>query len=707
LVWPLPGLAGPIRVGGHADDEAWQAIAPLPVTVYLPTYGSAPTERTEARVAYDEDALYVMIDAWEAHPGGVRASTMIRDDDGPGDFLNVLLDTFGDRQNAINFSTTPGGQRNDWSVSNDAGAPGDLSPAWNGVWDLATGRDAHGWHAEFRIPFSTLRFTARDGRVEFGFGVNRLTSHANERVTFPAVEPSSALALWKPSNLQRVSVEGIRTVRSMRVTPYAVAGLEGARTPDPVTGAWTRDDEFELGGDLKMAVTPNVNLDLTANTDFAEAEVDDQRVNLTRFALLFPERRSFFIERAGVFAMKTGGSDLLFHSRRVGLALSGEPVRLLGGARVVGRIAGWDIGFFDAQMGTTATAGSENLAVLRLRRSVLNPRSWLGAMATSRLGPDSSQLALGADGELNLGGDDYLTFAVAMLAGDVATGPDSGVAPRGALKMLVERRRNRGAWYRAAVMTTGSRYSPALGYVERADAIRPLAELGYGTVVSAAGHVVRTSVSSALVYRNAAGEFDAASTNAAVTLELPTGGVAGLTATRQDDDLLQPFTPTPGTSVPAGRYTAGYLQLSFTPPNGPRAVLGATLRGGEYYDGTLYSALITPEWRASAHLRVAADLELSRLDFPARGQREWPKVGRLRVFASASPKLSLIALLQGNSVNRVATANVRLRYNMAEGHDLWVVYGHQANLDRDHITPAAPGTARAGLLVKYTRSFGT
>ena len=231
-VLPLPRLSGPIQVDGSAADDTWQSIPTLPLAVYLPNYGSPPSERTEVRVAYDDDALYVMVDAWEAHPGGVRASSMIRDDDSPGDFVNVLLDTFGDRQNAVTFSTTPGGQRNDWSISNDAQNGAALSPAWNGVWDLATRRDDEGWHAEYRIPFSTLRFTARDGRVEFGLSVNRLTAHSNERVTFPAIEPSNPLALWKPSNLQRVSVEGIQVVRSVRVTPYAVAGLEGSRTPD-------------------------------------------------------------------------------------------------------------------------------------------------------------------------------------------------------------------------------------------------------------------------------------------------------------------------------------------------------------------------------------------------------------------------------------------------------------------------------------------
>jgi len=706
-VWPLTRLGGPIRVDGRSDDSAWQAVAPLPLTVYLPNYGSTPTERTVARIAYDDEALYIVIDAWEAHPGGVRASTMIRDDDAPGDFVNVMLDTFGDRQNAVGFTTTPGGNRNDWTISSDAQSEASLSVAWNGVWDLATRRDANGWHAEFRIPFSTLRFSPHDGRVEFGLSVNRLTAHANERVTFPAIEPSAPLAAFKPSRWQRVSVENIRTSRSVRVTPYIVAGLDGARAPDPALSPWSRDDVLEAGGDFKTALTPNLTLDLTANTDFAETEVDDQRVNLTRFPLLYPERRPFFVERSGTFEFHTRVTDLLFNSRRVGLTPSGDPVRLLGGARLVGQLRGWDIGVFDAQTGRTPSGTRENLAVLRVRRGVLNPRSWLGVMLTSRIATDSSQAAFGADGDVYLGGDDYITFALAALSGDVDAGPDRGVVPRGALRLLVQRRRNRGLWYSAGASTTGARYAPALGYVERGDVIRTSGELGYGRVVSRAGHVVRVSLAPSLVYRNAAGSFDGSTAAATVALELPGGGVWTVTATRQVDDLLLPFTPTPGTSVPAGRHTARFVEVALAAPTGPPVVVGGSVRAGDYYDGSLYSLLLSPEWRASAYLRVSGDLQLDRLDFPSRGEREWSTLARLRVLASASPQLSLSAVLQANSLAHIATANVRLRYNVREGQDLWVVYGHQANLDRDRMSPTAPGTARARVLVKYTRTFGT
>jgi hypothetical protein len=707
-VWPLPRLEGEIRVDGRSDDPAWQAVAPLPMTVYLPTYGAKPTERTEARVAYDSDAIYVVVDAWEAHPGGVRASSMIRDDDSPGDFLNVLLDTFGDRQNAVTFSTTPGGQRNDWSISNDAPNDASLSPAWNGVWDLAVRRGPDGWHAEFRIPFTTLRFTTRNGRAELGFSLNRLTAHSNERVTFPAIEPSAPLALWKPSRWQRVSIENITDDRSLRVMPYVMAGSEGSRAPDPVLSPWHRDQRFEAGGDLKTALSPNLTLDLTVNTDFAEAEVDDQRINLTRFPLFFPERRAFFVERAGTFEVKTGEVDLLFNSRRVGLTPDGDPVRLLGGTRLVGRVLDWDLGLLDVQTGRTPGGARENLGVLRARRALWNQRSWAGLMLTSRVTPDSGQLALGADGELYLGGDNYVGFALAALVGDAGVGPDDGVLPRGALRLLAERRRNRGMWYRGGVATTGARYAPALGYVERGDAIQPLAELGYGWVVSPAGHQLRASLASAFAYRNAAGEFDGSTASAILEFEPPSGALWTLTVTRQEDDLLEPFTPVPDASVPAGRYTAGFAELKLKPSTGPRAVLGGSVRAGEYYDGQLYSVVLSPEWRASAHLRISADVELDRLVFAARDERVWSPLARLKVLASASPRLSFSAVLQANGTADLATANLRLRYSVSEGHDLWVVYNHDQNLDRDRWWPDTriPGTARSGLLVKYTRSFG-
>lgn len=706
-VWNLPRLAGPIRIDGRSDDAAWQAIAPLAMTVHRPTHRAEPTERTIIRVAYDADALYVVIDALEAHPGGVRASSMIRDDDAPGDFVNIVLDTFGDEQNAVAFSTTPGGNRNDFTISNDAKSFASFSNAWNGVWELATRRQPTSWHAEFRIPFSTLRFSAKAGRVEFGMTINRLTAHSNERVSFPDIEPSAPTSVWKPSRMQRVSVEDIHPGRSVRITPYTILGLENARRPAPTSSPLARSERVDLGADLKMAITPNLTLDLTANTDFAEAEVDDQRVNLTRFPLFFPERRPFFLERASTFELRTGETDLLFNSRRVGLTATGEPVRLFGGARLVGRVGAWDLGAFNAETGRApGGGGSENLGVMRLRRGLASDQSWVGVMVTSRVSSDSNQVGLGADGEFRLGGDDYASFGAATLAGAHGAGVDRGLLPRSSLRVLVERRRNRGMWYRAAASTVGSQYAPALGYVERRDAIRSSGELGYGRIVSSEGHLLRGSVGAALVHGNSVRVREGAGVTSAIALDLPTGAAWTFAATRQEDELFVPFSPTPKTSVPVGRHDATFAQLTWTPSTGPRTVLGASVRAGEYLDGTLYSVLLAPEWRASAHLRMSGEVQLDRLDFASRAEREWSRLVRVRVLASASPRLSVSAVVQSNDLADLLTANARIRYNVREGHDLWIVYGHHMNLDRDVAVPASPLIAQVGLLIKYARSFG-
>ena len=504
-------------------------------------------------------------------------------------------------------------------------------------------------------------------------------------------------------------MEKIHPGRSIRITPYALAGLEGVRSPDPALSPWDSDERVEAGGDLRMAITPNVNLDLTANTDFAETEVDDQRINLTRFPLFFPERRAFFVERAGTFEVRTGASDILFNSRRVGLTPDGEPVRILGGARLVGRSGKWDFGVFDAQTGKNPSGVRENLGVVRLRRGRRsNPLVGRGDGDLAGSPAIRARSPSAADGEMYLGGDDYVVFALAALTGDVGirswrmayspAGPfgcgrsAAGIAASGTMPPWRQPGRGtRRRWGTSSATTPSSLrprsatagWSPGPG-----SRVRHYDKAG----VSERGGRFRWILEPLLASRSSclAGQTWTRSRE-------PAGG-------RSADSLLTHARRQ--RSRPAAHY-ANFAQLTLTAPAGRGSVGGGSVRAGEYYDGTLYSLLLTPEWRASAHLRVPGDLQLDRLDFASRDQREWSKLVRLRVLASASPRLSFIAVIQANSLGRLATANLRLRYNMAEGHDLWLVYGHQANLERDFTAPPAPRTARAGLLVKYTRSFGT
>ena len=259
-------------------------------------------------------------------------------------------------------------------------------------------------------------------------------------------------------------------------------------------------------------------------------------MNLTRFPLLFPERRQFFVEQAGTFEVRTGESDLLFHSRRVGLTATGDAVRLLGGARLAGRIGAWDVGFFDAQMGKSAGAEAANLGVLRARRAFGDSRSWLGVMMTSRAASDSAQAAVGVDGELHVAGDDYLSLAAVTLLGEPGAGVNEGVLPRGALR-LPPSGAGTELFYRAGVATTGAalRARARLRRTRRRHPSHRRRRLRPRRLVG--GTRARTSVTSAFVYRNAARHSMRPRSRRTWSWSCLTGGVATLSATQQDDAL--------------------------------------------------------------------------------------------------------------------------------------------------------------------------
>jgi hypothetical protein len=208
-----------------------------------------------------------------------------------------------------------------------------------------------------------------------------------------------------------VTLEGIRRRNPVYATPYLLGGAGRSHALTPDRSAFLAADQGvrEVGLDLKYGVTSNLTLDLTYNTDFAQVEADEQQVNLTRFSLFFPEKRLFFQERGNIFDFEMGGNDRLFYSRRIGMN-AGEPVPIHGGARLVGRVGGWDVGLLDMQTAAYGGLPTQNFGVGRVRRQVLNQNSYVGAMVTGRHGAGADNLVYGIDGLLRVAGQDYLTL---------------------------------------------------------------------------------------------------------------------------------------------------------------------------------------------------------------------------------------------------------------------------------------------------------
>ena len=472
----LPRLDGPIQLDGLSNEPAWEAVTPWLPTQYEPDNGAPPTEHTEFLVAYDADYIYFALRAYDSDQHGIRSNTLYRDRLSGDDHFEILLDTFNDNETAVLFTTTPGGIRKDAAISNDASGGGIASGGWingdfNTFWDVETVVNEAGWFAEIRVPFSSLRFQQENGSVVMGITLQRKVARKTERLVYPPVPSIANWAFLKPSLAQKIVLEGIHPQKPLYVTPYGTSGPGPPFTLPHASTGYPRENDAkgELGVDLKYGLTNNLTLDLSLNTDFAQVEADDQQVNLTRFSLFFPEKRQFFQERAGVFDFRTGGLSRLFHSRRIGLNDDGEPVRLLGGARLVGRAGRWDVGFLDMQTANSETLPSENFGVLRVRRQVFNAYSYAGGMATSRIGTDGSyNFAYGLDGVIRLAGDDYMTLQWAQsfdheqIEADALDGLNSG-----RFTFEVERRRRRGWGYDTIVAWAGRRYDPGIGFTQR------------------------------------------------------------------------------------------------------------------------------------------------------------------------------------------------------------------------------------------------
>lgn len=278
------------------------------------------------------------------------------------------VDAFNDNQNAKWFGTTASAMRFDVLVTDDGAT---LNSNWDAFWDAETVITDEGWFVEVRIPFSGLGFQVdAQGRAVMGLTVTRLVSRTGERVTFPAIDPK--FAFRQPSVAQDVRLEGVETQRPAYFAPYLLSGVGRESVPSGLGFVAEREYAKEVGFDLRYSVSSSLTIDVTANTDLAQVEADDQQVNLDRFSLFFPEKRRFFQEGSGLFDFALGGGSRLFHSRRIGLTDDNRQVPVLGGARLVGRVGVWDVALLDMQTEALGVLPTENFGVVRLRRRVLN-----------------------------------------------------------------------------------------------------------------------------------------------------------------------------------------------------------------------------------------------------------------------------------------------------------------------------------------------
>ncbi|MEX2465491.1 MAG: DUF5916 domain-containing protein [Gemmatimonadota bacterium] len=708
----LPRLRGPVTLDGVPNEPAWTGIEPLPLTMYQPTFRGASDRGIELMVAYDDDAIYVAARLHHDDPDDIGAFSFTRDRYGGDDGIAVALDTFNDNENALRFTGLPLGARMDHAVEDDGQAPGPGNVSWNTFWDFETRITDEGWFGEMRIPFSSLRFrTEPDGSVVMGLLGFIYESRGDRRWTYPAMPSSGPYS--RVSAFQDVRLRDVVPRNPVYLSPYALTGT--TRTHElAVEGdrfVRTDDTSLEIGGDLKFSPTPNLTLDLTANTDFAAVEADEQQVNLTRFSLFFDEKRPFFQERAGIFGFDTGAErGTLFYSRRIGL-VEGRPARILGGGRLVGRLGSWDLGLIEMQTAASSDRPGENFGVLRVRRQLFNPNSFLGAMGTSRVDAEGRyNVSYGIDGSFRVVGDEYLTvkWLQTVQGGDSVRDAAPGGLEAGRLVFDWTRRRLSGLSYQIAGTWSGPGYDPGVGFEPRSDFARGQADLNYSWFPESGSPLRRIWLGSenSVWVRNADDRVDSGRMQPFLQLEGRSGLVLKTSVNTRYEDVPGAFALANDVLVPRGRYwaTEGAVEM--------RAVRAwpirpnVTLTGGEFFDGTRVGFRTDVTWPASRHLEVVGGWEWNRIRFDARDQGFDANLVRLTLRGAIDIRMSLDTFAQYNSVTDQITTNTRFRYNFREGQDLWLVWNEGLNVERDRAgMPRLPFEDARTLTVKYTHTL--
>jgi|WetSurSiteA1Bulk_404760.scaffolds.fasta_scaffold04237_3 hypothetical protein len=709
-----------IDFDGSPFEDAWNEPEHLPLVMHRPDFGSRPSEVSEVMITYDEEFLWVGARLFTKDPQSIRSTSKKRDEQSRNsDAFAIILDTFDDNENALAFGTMPSGLRFDYTVANDAnmssgaapGTPGGgtMNISWNTFWDVKTSRDDKGWYVEMRIPFSSLRFQPSGDKVTMGLIINRAISYRNELDTYPEIDPKyGMMASIKPSLAAPIEFADVRPGKPVYVSPYTKAGYTSDNTLNNEGTDYVSDKSphFDAGLDVKYNLTSNLTMDLTVNTDFAQVEADDQQVNLTRYSLFFPEKRLFFQERSSIFSYNLGGPSDMFYSRRIGIE-DGTPIRIYGGAKVIGRAGKWDIGFLDMQTEVFDTVPSNNFGVARLRRQVFNPNSYVGGLVTSKAGADGSyDLSYGLDGIIRIFGDDYLDLKLAQNFNNNKDFDLTSMTPT-FLRTNWERRSDKGFSYNLTYSYSGEQFDPQIGFLRYTGVQGFESEFRYGWLPGSESRVFRTSVTlqANRISRLADGRIENITLSPGYEI-FTKSGLGGIFMLKYNQEgVKEDFNLTDEVMVLAGDYSFySFEAMIFTPQSKPYSSM-IMLSSGQYYDGNKFSVMVSPVMSISQSLQITGGYQYSYVNFKEREQKLISHVINMKVLYMFNTKLSASMLVQYNNSDNVLVGNFRLRYNPKEGNDFYLVYDENRNTGDSHMLPEPPSYYSRSVVVKYTHTF--
>ncbi len=658
-----------VVLDGRLDEPFWERA--VPATDFImqePTVGGVPTERTEVRILYDRDNLYMGVTNFDSEPDRLLGNTMRRDE-----FLSAddrfmwTIDTFLDQRSGYFFEMNPSGLMADATFS----GTGQQNRDWDGIWDARVHRSDLGWTLEIVIPFRTLNFDP--DAPAWGINFQRTVRRKSEESLWTGHERNQGLRRMTSAGLL-VGIQDVSQGIGLDLRPYAVARLTEAPGRTPPQGRTTRGD---VGLDLYYNLTPSLRANLTVNTDFAETEVDQRQVNLTRFPLFFPEKRGFFLEGQSFFDIFTPSEIRPFFSRRIGLDEAGVPQGIDGGVKLTGQVGRSDIGALAVRTRDTEVAG-EDFAVVRTRRRLLTQSS-VGAIYTLRNPRGNGEGAwhtLGADVQLVT--SNFLGTGQNLGAGGIVfttPGPDTrdDHLAYGAFLQYPNDRWN-GMFY---ALTVQPNHDPAVGFLRR----RGFRSFNPNLTFSPrpAGHplVRRLSFGARLSYltdmerRLLTRELDLT----VVSVETHAGDNVSANVLPSLERLERDFRIVPGVVLPAGtRYDFTRYRVGINTANRRILAVQAGYSWGGFFSGDRQDMSVELGIRPRPGVTIRTSAEWNSVRLPEGNFTT--RVFRLVTDTQFNPRVYLVNNLQYDSVTRQVGWQGRFRWIMRPGNDLFLVYTH-------------------------------
>jgi hypothetical protein len=702
-------LAQPLRIDGRLDEEVYATIPPISDFIQtVPAEGAPSTERTEAWVLFDDNYIYVTGKCYDSAPPEQWTANELRRDTSQlrqNDMFGFLLDTFHDRRNGYNFYTNPLGGFADQIVTDE----GNPNVDWNPVWEVRTGRFEGGWTAEIAIPFKSIRYNSGTNQT-WGIQLRRSIRRKNEwtHLTFIPASTGGSTSIFRVSRAATlIGLDLPAASKNIELKPYGISKV----TSDVSKGV-SNDIEPNAGIDAKVGITANLTADITVNTDFAQVEVDEQQVNLTRFNLSFPEKRDFFLEGRGIFDFGRGGptnslagvsgasntlTPSLFYSRAIGLN-AGRVIPITAGGRVTGKQGKYSLGLLNIETGdeSVSKTPSTNFTVARVKRDILR-RSSIGMMVTNRSNStvvsDASNLAYGADASFSF--FQNVSFGGYYAQSKVDGKNDDNQSYQGRFDYAADR-----YGLQLQFLDVGQNFNPEVGFVRRFGFDRTYASARFSPRARRHFKGVRqfTYQGSLEYIQNAAGQLESRSQTGRFAVERQNSDLFVVEGGTNYELLVSPFAIAPGVRIPVGGYD--FNDVTFSYQLGQQRRLNGTLalQVGQFYNGTIRAySLTTARYAILKQWSVEPSVQVNKVELPAGNFTT--TLLRARTDYGFSPRMFMSGLLQYSSTGDLFSSNFRFRWEYRPGSELFVVYTDE----RDTTKPGYPDLKNRAFVVKVNR----